>query len=142
MKYVLDSSVALKWVLREPDAPKAVALRIEFQQGTHELLAPDVFPAEVGYALARAERRGLIQIPQGTVYLADILSSPPQLFPSYPDLITRAFTIASVNRIGVYDCLYVALAEREGCEFVTADDRLVRALQPHFPFIVPLASLP
>ncbi len=45
-------------------------------------------------------------------------------------------------RIGVYDCLYVALAEREGCEFITADDRLVRALKPAFPFIISLASLP
>jgi predicted nucleic acid-binding protein len=45
-------------------------------------------------------------------------------------------------RIGVYDCLYVALADREGCELVTADDRLVRNLQHRFPFIVSLASLP
>jgi predicted nucleic acid-binding protein len=42
----------------------------------------------------------------------------------------------------VYDCLYVALAEREGCEVVTADDRLVRSLRPSFPFIKPLAELP
>jgi predicted nucleic acid-binding protein len=34
------------------------------------------------------------------------------------------------------------LAEREQCELVTADDRLVRALQAVFPFILPLASLP
>jgi predicted nucleic acid-binding protein len=45
-------------------------------------------------------------------------------------------------RIGVYDCLYVALAEREGCELVTADGRLVRNLQPRFLFVVSLASLP
>jgi predicted nucleic acid-binding protein len=42
----------------------------------------------------------------------------------------------------VYDCLYVALAERESCELVTADDQLVRKLRPQFPFIIPLASLP
>ena len=35
-----------------------------------------------------------------------------------------------------------ALAEREGCLFITADDKLVRNLQGRFPFIVPLASLP
>ena len=29
MKYVLDSSVALKWVLPEADTPKAVRLRNE-----------------------------------------------------------------------------------------------------------------
>ena len=44
-------------------------------------------------------------------------------------------------RIGVYDCLYVALAERRKCKLVTADDRLVNNLRPHFSFIVALASL-
>ena len=35
-----------------------------------------------------------------------------------------------------------ALAEQEACELITADDKLVKNLQPHFPFIQPLASLP
>jgi predicted nucleic acid-binding protein len=57
-------------------------------------------------------------------------------------LLRRALTIASQVRIGVYDCLYVALAEHEGCQFVTADDRLVRNIQTQFPFIISLAALP
>ena len=44
--------------------------------------------------------------------------------------------MATQARIGVYDCLYVSLAEREGCELVTADDRLIRNLPGH-----PLISL-
>jgi predicted nucleic acid-binding protein len=34
------------------------------------------------------------------------------------------------------------LAEKEGCEFVTADDKLVRKLQPQFPFVTALAAIP
>lgn len=45
-------------------------------------------------------------------------------------------------KVGVYDCIYVALAEREGCDLVTADDRMFKNLQPRFPFILSLASLP
>jgi len=45
-------------------------------------------------------------------------------------------------RVGIYDCLYVALAEREGCELVTADDKVLRVLQPQFSFITSLAALP
>jgi len=75
------------------------------------------------------------------MFLADILASQPQLYPYVP-LLWRAYAIASQARIGVYDCLYVALAEREGCELVTADERLVRTLQPTFSFITALASLP
>lgn len=141
MKYVLDSNVALKWVLRESDSDKARQLRVDYQQQTQELLAPDVFPIEAAHALARSERRGIISPAQGPMFLAGILASQPQLYPYVP-LLWRAYNISSQARIGVYDCLYVALAEREGCELLTADDRLVRTLQPVFPFITALASLP
>jgi predicted nucleic acid-binding protein len=141
MNYVLDSSVALKWVLQEIDSPKADALRRAWQSQLHDLLAPDVFPIECAHALSRAERKNIIQPPQGYRHLINILSTPPQLY-SYLPLLDRAFEISSATRQGAYDCLYVALAEREGCELVTADDKLLKNLRPQFPFIVALASLP
>ncbi len=141
MRYVLDASVALKWVLPEADAAKAIALRQDYRNGTHELLAPDIFPVEVAHGLARAERRRIIRPPQGLALLTDVMLTPPQFYVYLP-LLLRAFNIASQARVGVYDCLYVALAEREGCGFIKADDRLVRNLQPRFPFIIALTSLP
>src|SRR5271157_707806 len=42
MKYVLDSNVALKWVLPETDDDKAIRIRDEFGQGIHQLLSPAV----------------------------------------------------------------------------------------------------
>ena len=56
--------------------------------------------------------------------------------------MARAVEIASDMRCGFYDCLYVALAEREGCELVTSDQKMVAKLQKRFPFIVPLSRLP
>ena len=73
--------------------------------------------------------------------LADILNTAPLLHPSLP-LLLRACEISSQMRVGIYDCLYVALAEREGCELVTADDKMLRVLQPQFSFITSLAALP
>jgi predicted nucleic acid-binding protein len=140
MKYVLDSCVALKWVLPEPDTPTAVRIRTEFLRGDHELLAPDIFPVEVAHALVKAERRGIIRSPLGARRLRNILSSSPDLHPYLP-LLPRAFALASQARIGVYDCLYVVLAEREGCALLTADDRLARALGPSHPFITLLDSI-
>lgn len=49
--------------------------------------------------------------------------------------------MSSQVHLGVYDCLYIALAEREECLLVTADERLVRNLQDKFPFIESLASV-
>jgi predicted nucleic acid-binding protein len=49
--------------------------------------------------------------------------------------------ISSRTRSGFYDCVYVAQAERENCELVTSDDKLVRNLQKDFPFVRALATL-
>ena len=61
MRYVLDASVALKWVLIEADSGKARQLRDDFRAGIHELIAPDSFALEIALALTKAERRGMIQ---------------------------------------------------------------------------------
>jgi predicted nucleic acid-binding protein len=139
MRYVLDSSVGVKWVLTEALSDRARVLRDEFSRGLHELHAPDIFPAEVAHALTRAERQGRITPPQGMTHLTDVLTTPPQLHPYLP-LLPRAFALSSRARIGVYDCLYVALAEREGCDLLTADDRLARSLAGH-PIVL-LSFLP
>ena len=43
-------------------------------------------------------------------------------------LAARAFAIAKALRHPVYDCLYVALAERLGAHMVTADAKLIERL--------------
>lgn len=141
MTYVLDSSVALKWVLAEAHADKAIRLRDAARAGTHTFLAPDVFPVELGHALTRAERQGRVSVVDGWRFWRTAMADAPTLHPYLP-LMPRAYEVSSAHRIGIYDCLYVALAEREGCELVTADDRLVRALRPHFPFIRALTTCP
>jgi predicted nucleic acid-binding protein len=127
MRYVLDSSVALKWVLPEPDAARAVLLRQAMLAGRHDLIAPDIFAVEVAHALTKAERRRQILPGEAVVKIADIFRTAP-LLETYLPLLPRAVELAAQARIGVYDCLYVALAEREGCALVTADERLKRAL--------------
>jgi predicted nucleic acid-binding protein len=69
------------------------------------------------------------------------MRTPPVLHP-YEALLDRAVDISSQTRSGLYDCLYVALAEREGCDLVTDDQKLIANLKPLFSLIVPLASLP
>jgi predicted nucleic acid-binding protein len=127
--------------LRDPLRPKALQLRSDYQARIHELLAPDIFIAEVAGALTKAERQKILPVGRAAVLHADVMSTPPILHPYVP-LVSRAITISSQTRSALLDCLYVALAEREGCALVTADDKLVNNLQKHFPFIVPLASLP
>jgi predicted nucleic acid-binding protein len=141
MKYVLDASVALKWVLPEPDSARAIRLRDEYTNGLHELLAPDLFTPEIAIGLVSAERQGRIKAGESTILLHDILRAAPALHPT-PPLLIRAMAVALATRRAVYDCVYLALAEAEGCELVTADDQFARAPRGSYPFIVSLVALP
>ncbi len=92
MRYVLDSCVALTWVLPEVDSDKALRLRASVQAGVHTLLAPDVFPPEVGDALTRAERKGIIPVgrcpfAQHSFDAAAVLLVPPDPPPGNRHLV-------------------------------------------------------
>jgi predicted nucleic acid-binding protein len=141
MKYVLDSSVALKWVLAEVDSGRAIRLRDEYRGGIHDLMAPDVFTPEVANGLVFAERSGRIKTGEAAIFLKDVLNAAPAIFPSTASLV-RAMEIAIASNQAVYDCLYVALAEQEKCELVTADDVMAKKLRPSYPFIMSLSALP
>jgi predicted nucleic acid-binding protein len=125
MKYVIDTSVGFKWVVSELDSDKAILLRDDFNNAIHELLAPDLFPTEIANALAVAERAGRIKPGEAALFFADILKTAPFLHAAIP-LLPRAIDICVQTKQSVYDCLYVALAEREACDLVTADDKLVK----------------
>lgn len=134
MQYVLDASVAIKWVINEPGSPEARRLRDICLPRGDELIAPEYFAVEVANVLTKAQRRGVISSGQLSLKLVDLIVNGPELFPTF-NLIFRAVEIATEARIGLYDCLYVALAEREDCELITADERLKRAL-PDGPIVV------
>jgi len=124
-----------------PLSDKARQLRTDYENAVHELLAPDVFPIEVGHAPTRAERQKRIPVGTAVPLLTDVLGTLPKLHASLPFLL-RACDISSKARVGIYDCLYVALAEQEKCELVTADDKLIKNLKPQFPFLLDLKTLP
>ena len=140
MRYVLDSSVAFKWFVPEIDSDKAIRILDDFTAQVHELLCPDVFPIELTHALTRAERQGRVTPDEGSQIFADLIHTLPDVWLSLP-LLPRAYEISSQLRMGVYDCLYVALAERKQCELITADAKLA-AHKSEFPFIVELSSMP
>jgi predicted nucleic acid-binding protein len=125
--FVLDSSVAVKWALPETGSAEALALRDDVLKNIHAIIAPEVFASEVAHALTKAERQKIIPVGEAATLLTDILDAGPILMPFLP-LLSRAVEISSATRIAVTDCIFVALAEREGCDLVTADERLVKSL--------------
>ena len=141
MKYVIDCSVQIKTFVAEADSAKAIQLCDDFRAGVHELLGPDFLPVEVANVLMILERGNKIRAGDADLLFAQFLVDMPALHPAI-SLLPRALEIAKAFRQSVYDSLYTALAEREGCEHVTADDKYLRAVQPSHPFVISLSSLP
>jgi predicted nucleic acid-binding protein len=141
MKYVIDTSADIKTYVLEQDSDKATRLRNGYHQGIHELLAPDIFCTEMCNVFMILERRGKIMPGEAALFVGQFLCELPLLHGAV-NLLPRALDIANQFRQTVYDSLYAALAEREGCEFVSADMNFVNAVQPALPFVIPLSSLP
>ena len=108
---------------------------------------PDLLPSEIGSTFLRAVRRDRITEAEATVSIRNLLAVDCDLQPSSP-VVPRTFEIARQHNQRIYDCFYVALAEREGIDFWTSDQRLYNALHAHFPFVrfiadyTPLRTIP
>ncbi len=122
---VVDASVAVKWYVPEDGSREAA----ELLTGRRPLLAPDLLVPEVGNILWKKVRRGALPIADAESMLHLFVSGLPLTLHSASLLIGTALTIAIGFQRTVYDALYLALAESEDCQVVTADQRLVNALR-------------
>ena len=61
MKYVLDASVAIKWVIVEPDSNKATRMREDYRNAIHDLIAPESFAIECAYSLTKKQRQSFFR---------------------------------------------------------------------------------
>lgn len=121
MTLAVDASVATLWVLPQEGSQRAAALRSD-----ERMIAPNLIAAEVGSAIWKAVRRGDIERTEATAALEIALLHLNELTPS-EDLRVRTLELAIELDHPIYDCFYLALAERERCPLVTADKRLVAA---------------
>jgi predicted nucleic acid-binding protein len=120
MTFVVDASVAVKWVIPEVLSDQASSLRGR----TDRLLAPDLLLPEAANALWKKLMRREITAREAAQAIDLLMASGLDLRPSGP-LLSRALTLARRSRHPVYDCLYVALAQAEGATLITADQRLL-----------------
>ena len=128
---VVDTSIALKWVLVEPDSPVARALLAEWIDKEMVIFAPKLLAYEVSNSLYRKARKGEMTLDAAKLGLTKILSTGLEFDSSSSSALNvRAMEIAEhFNLPATYDAHYVALAEREKCELWTADTKMWRAVQ-------------
>lgn len=117
MKWVIDASVAAKWLAPEPDSPLAEALLDD------ELIVPDLLFAEVGNILWKKQLRGEMDSAATQLGARWLLQVPVQVHDS-AGLLADALALALQLQHPAYDCFYLALARRVDVPLVTADRRL------------------
>jgi predicted nucleic acid-binding protein len=133
--FVLDASVAAKWLLPsagEPLAAEALALLRGYALGDVHLIVPDLFWAELANLLWKALRQGRCTSNSAETGLKSLLElNLPTA--SSAELVKSAFAIAVAFNRTVYDSVYVALAVQSLGQFITADERLANALAGRLP---------
>jgi predicted nucleic acid-binding protein len=115
---VVDANVAVATIVALPWslASRAILDRED------DLVAPLIYVPEVANALWKNVRSGSLTLETAVTALADAIDLV-ELVPD-ADIAAAALDIAIQQDHPVYDCMYVALAQRLGATLVTADSRL------------------
>jgi len=138
---VVDASLAIKWVLKEPYAEQALALAEEWAATGTRPSAPCLLLVEATNVLHRRAMLGHISLSQARQLLAGLLDMGIEIRES-PQIHFRAMELAQeLQRPAVYDTHYLALADILGCELWTADERFFNSVKERQPRIRWLGEL-
>ncbi len=118
----------------EPLSPKAEALFEDAQRLALRLTAPHVLPFEMTNAIRRRMRREGLELRDALLVLDHFLLLPIDLVVDH-ELHRSALRLTETYSLGGQDAHYVALAQRLGCDFWTADERVLRAVAGRLPFV-------
>ena len=135
IRYVVDASVGIKWLLREPDSIKALSLISE----RVERVVPDLFHSEIGNALWKNVRTGKLSASEARSALQHLHAIRLTVIP-VSTLMETTLDIARSYDRSFYDSSYIALAVQEKATLVTADLRLLNAMN-NTPFSQIVAGL-
>lgn len=119
---VIDASIAVKWVVEEEGTPQALALRHEAK-----LIAPELLVAECANILWKKVGRDELSREEALLAARLLQGADVELLPMR-SLFGAATELAIELEHPAYDCIYLALAVENDCQFVTADERLLRKL--------------
>jgi predicted nucleic acid-binding protein len=119
VNFVIDASVAIKWLVPEEGSVAAVELRKE------RLAAPDLLSMECANALWKKVGRKEILAEEAALAAGVLEVLDIELVPMR-QLVRRSVELAIELNHPAYDCAYLALSAMKGWSFVTADESLLR----------------
>jgi len=139
-EFVVDASVAVKWILPEAGQAQAMRLQEMYQDEELDLVAPYLLISEVGNVLWKRVRRGELTSPSAHRCFEQLLRDCPILLDS-PAVQASALHLALAHNRTVYDCLYLAWALEERCDLITADEKFFKSVRAAFPCVQLLSDL-
>ncbi|HEY3656034.1 MAG TPA: type II toxin-antitoxin system VapC family toxin [Steroidobacteraceae bacterium] len=131
MRFVLDASVTLSWLLRDTAArdegyPLAVlnALRDPSTAAT----VPMTWGLEIANVIARSEAKDLVTAAQSGSFIALLEGIPIEVdSETFTQVLGDTLQLSRRYKLSSYDASYLELALRNGAPIATLDDDLRRA---------------
>lgn len=123
MAWVVDASVAAKWLFAETHSEQAAGL---LTSGA-DLITVDLLFAEIGNVAWKKLGRENLSYQDAAHALADLREIALTVHP-VAELMEQALKIAQDHRRSFYDASYLALAVREDAPLITADLRFYNVL--------------
>jgi len=139
-RWVLDTSVGVKWFSQagESDLAQALQLRQDLMEGRAQILVPELFFVELANAL-RYNKRFTGADVQAAV--ASVWSMELERLDISSQSLKEAVRLAYQHELTLYDAIFVALAGSVQAALVTADYALCQKVNT-LPYVIPLRSLP
>lgn len=119
--FVVDASIAVKWVVEEEGTADALALR------RMKLMAPDLLAVECANILWKKVQRSELSKDEALLGARLLQAADIEFVPTHP-LLEVATRLAIELDHPAYDCLYIALAVAQDCRIITSDHRLLRKI--------------
>jgi len=133
-EFVVDASVAIKWILPEDGQAQAMRLQEMYQDEELDLVAPYLLISEVGNVLWKRVRRGELTRSSAHRCFEQLLRDCPILLDS-PAVQASSLHLALAHDRTVCDCLYLAWALEERCDLITADEKFFKSVRVAFPCV-------
>jgi predicted nucleic acid-binding protein len=129
MDFVLDNSVAMRWLLEsEKPSDQLYAESVLLTLSDTDALVPSLWHLEASNVLLSAEKRGDINSGELETFLSHLESLPIYVDASTAQqAFNRTHALARAFKLSSYDAAYLELALREGLPMATLDKDLIKA---------------
>lgn len=118
MRFVLDASVTLSWLLKDAGArSEAYAFDIlqTLRLPSTQIEVPVIWSLEISNVLARSEARGVLEQAQSEAFLTLLEATPISIdSATAAHALSQSLQLARRYRLSSYDASYLELALRQG----------------------------